>query len=259
MPPSLDGVRAKIDRAETHFKLVSELAAVVRDDYGVVRKKGYSPHFHTTSPEFVSVFLKLGQPRDDFPLVVGDCVHNLRTALDYIVYQLVLANNKTPTTNNLFPICNSSQSWNGALKRDRLCGVHLKAKTLIERLQPCHRPDNRPLWILSELENIDKHRALLTASAMLVQQRVTFSKDGAVGVDSSASFGGIERDGACLLGYDFGATDSGTGDDMEVQLQGTSLVAFEDAPVKDVFVVEQLRECIDFVKDRVVPRFDPFF
>lgn len=259
MTPSLDGVRAKIGRAEEHLKVAAELADVVRDGHSVIRKKGYDPNFTPASPEYVSLFLKLRQPREDFVLIVGDCVHNLRTSLDHLVWQLVLLNGGTPTTSNMFPICDTHGAWVGQLKRDRLCGVSLRAKTLIEGLQPYVSATNAPLWVLSELENIDKHRTLLSASAMLIGQRVTFVEpDGRVGIEATVA-GGLERDGAHLLGFDFGATDIGTGDDMEVQLEGTAYVAFEDAPVRDVPVIGQLRQCVEFVKDAVVPRFDPFF
>ena len=39
----------------------------------------------------------------DLSLVIGDAVHNLRSALDHLAWQLVLANGQTPTTQTAYP------------------------------------------------------------------------------------------------------------------------------------------------------------
>ncbi len=44
-------------------------------------------------------------------LVIGDIVHNLRSAFDHLAYQAVIAGGDTPTTNTEFPV-----SWDSADK-----------------------------------------------------------------------------------------------------------------------------------------------
>jgi len=41
---------------------------------------------------------------DHVALIAGDVLHNLRSALDYLVYALIRANGKTPSTSAGFPI-----------------------------------------------------------------------------------------------------------------------------------------------------------
>ena len=90
--------------------------------------------------------------------IIGDTISNLRSALDHIVWQLVLANGQTPTRRNAFPICAKKAEF-----QDRgtpmLGGVGSEPKAIIERFQPCNGGD-RALWVLNELSNIDKHRFL---------------------------------------------------------------------------------------------------
>jgi hypothetical protein len=43
-------------------------------------------------------------------LLAGDLVHNLRSALDHAVYQLVLGDKREPTTRTQWPMFSESQS-----------------------------------------------------------------------------------------------------------------------------------------------------
>lgn len=44
------------------------------------------------------------------PLRIGDCFQNLRSSLDYLVWELVLAVNNTPTNKHQFPICDKAEA-----------------------------------------------------------------------------------------------------------------------------------------------------
>ena len=97
-------------------------------------------------------------------IIIGDFLHNTRSALDHLVWQLVIANGQIPSNSNMFPICNDSLSFAHQISRGRLNGIPLQAHARIEALQPYQRGkplcDMHPLWILSELTNIDKHRSV---------------------------------------------------------------------------------------------------
>jgi hypothetical protein len=75
-----------------------------------------------------------------FRLIAGDCLQNLRSVLDYLVWQLVIANGKKPGRWNAFPVCLSPESYNKALKNNRLKGVAPEAKKIIKNLQPAFLP-----------------------------------------------------------------------------------------------------------------------
>jgi hypothetical protein len=109
------------------------------------------------------------QPPRNWGLLLGDGVHNLRSALDHMVWDLVTLYGGTPDSNTEFPIY-----WDGAKyglkgQADRkLAGVPPQAADLIERSQPYHGPTpcEHPLWVLHELDIIDKHRSILLAASV---------------------------------------------------------------------------------------------
>lgn len=122
----------------------------------------------------------------DWGVDIGEIVHNLRSALDSVVYRLVLANKQTPTNTTQFPIFLVRKSirtkpnrrgkpvpipqfegkalGNG---RSMLRGVCKEHQAMIERLQPYHRRRTdgakgrkHPLYWLKEINNADKHRLI---------------------------------------------------------------------------------------------------
>jgi len=98
-------------------------------------------------------------------LVLGDCLQNVRSALDYLIWELVLANQQTPGKHNMFPICTTEKSFKDAIRARRLEGVAPEPLALIDSLQPYRAGDldapGLPLTVLDELVNINKHRRVL--------------------------------------------------------------------------------------------------
>ncbi len=107
-------------------------------------------------------------PPDRWSVIVGEIIHDLRAALDNLVCALAYEYSKSPCEHTSFPIfgdANAYASARNAKRRDGtildpIAGVHPDAQAIIKALQPYHRPDFQrdPLWILSKLSNIDKHR-----------------------------------------------------------------------------------------------------
>jgi hypothetical protein len=103
----------------------------------------------------------------EIPLIIGDCVQNLRSALDYMVWEMVIAVGGQPSKRNAFPICTTAEAFDVEVDKKRLRGIsdpELIAK--IKTLQPYKNgngPEQDPLFILDELTNINKHRRILLA------------------------------------------------------------------------------------------------
>jgi len=111
-----------------------------------------------------------------FSVICGDTVHNLRSALDHLVWQLVLSEGrKRPGSRNFFPIYTDFDDFirevRSRKKKSRpgpLEGINPKgdAWTFIEDLQPYKRrelgmdPRAHQLAVLNRLSNTDKHRTL---------------------------------------------------------------------------------------------------
>jgi hypothetical protein len=101
-------------------------------------------------------------------VVIGEIVHNLRSALDHLIWQLVIKETGAPPTTNKtqFPIFDTLAGYQSRGEPVFLHGVGATAKTLIKAAQPFETGEghNNPLWHLHELSNWDKHRAIAFAA-----------------------------------------------------------------------------------------------
>ena len=90
--PSLSGPLGKVQRAEMHLRSFEAAWQKVIDSDAFtfiheVNADGVSHRYRAVDvPEL----------DDRWALVLGDCAHNLRSALDYLAYELVRANGGDP-------------------------------------------------------------------------------------------------------------------------------------------------------------------
>jgi hypothetical protein len=140
-------------------------------------------------------------PVDPLSVMLGECLHNLRSAVDLLAFDLAVAYTK-PLPDDIaesseFPIFGDQDrqghpgvgNRNFHLRRSKapkqpapssglhkIRGMHPGAQAIIEGLQPYRRgTDFRedPLWRLHVLDNINKHRLLhVTAAAGFLSLRV---------------------------------------------------------------------------------------
>jgi hypothetical protein len=99
--------------------------------------------------------------------LIGECLHDLRSALDHLAWQLVLKAKGTPTDNTHFPV-KDTDPGRDTKGRPRTPGVpggvSVPARALIREAQPYQwgpRYIEHPLWLLHQLWNIDKHRYVI--------------------------------------------------------------------------------------------------
>jgi hypothetical protein len=175
MEPTLWGVRLKLLRSRAHFaRLEVELPSVV-GGYRVSHYTDAKPHADGHGYGF---FFPKIEPLDSdrLALILGDCLYNLRCALDQLVYQLhVLRYNGTVPADvegrSAFPIREKRPVNRGncvlTSKWDAIKELPPHQRALIEHLQP-YNSGNQPhldrrrasLLELNTLNNIDKHRRL---------------------------------------------------------------------------------------------------
>src|SRR5215204_6186791 len=191
MTIDLSGPRAKIERAYEHRNaLESELVPVLngeRHQSQLSAKLDPDTGFH--------VFRVASMP-DSFQrrvaVIVGDLVHNLRSGLDQLAWQLVLDCSGRPTKPGeikriKFPI---------ETDRERLARTYTFSKispsdqALLDRAQPYNGLDDAELHgltILEELSNRDKHRTLNPSLVITNRGRVDGSVDAEVEVAGHAT------------------------------------------------------------------------
>jgi hypothetical protein len=173
---STRGALLKLDRASEHRQMV---------DIELNSYLGREP-FTTTgkaSVEGPGVDLRMTEPiPEHLAVLIGDCVQNMRVALDYLAWQSALRNHAKPQRFTSFPILASRDGWVGSgkqlgAKRTTCKDVGTDAQAVIESLQPYQQrfaPDPDPLWILNELARVDRHQVLHIAAASFSGTMHTF-------------------------------------------------------------------------------------
>lgn len=172
--PSLDGAQLKVGRAREHIDaLEAETAHFVNDS-------GAYEFYTEPDPETDGVIAKIhvhGTPPVHLALVAGDVVHNLRSALDHLVWQVGIADNKHVSSRSQWPIVMDGKNWPSEAG-DRLALLSPPHVEAIRLLQPfADMRDNSPgvmLGMLGALSNRDKHRLPLLVAAAARTGQLTF-------------------------------------------------------------------------------------
>jgi hypothetical protein len=170
---NLDGVRAKLARAnELIDGLDQEMTAWGRQEPWSML--GEFSDDRTTCTYTLSV--RVEAPLTRWALLVGDAVHNLRSALDHVVYALAVKDGeKDPPdweTNLQFPIADDDRAFNRHQRR-RNRQLRTATNEALRSVQPYNRresilpsplllPRDAPplLALVRDLDNRDKHRLL---------------------------------------------------------------------------------------------------
>lgn len=168
MAASLAGARAKVERARELFD------ALQRDEvHPWVEAQPYYVRwrFDAHAKRWSYDLINQGQaPPPRWGVIIGEIIHDLRSALDHLVWQLVISTGSTPTRESQFPIYSDRpRNRQGGMNRrarwaKMLTGVDHADATAIKALQPyrrTHRLLYCPLAELSALSNKDKHNVLL--------------------------------------------------------------------------------------------------
>ena len=161
LPP---GFIAKISRAKEHLaSLRTAFDAYLADGnaYSIIKQ------VDRQAGEYVfSIKLTKEAPLAEWALLIGDCFHNARTALDHLFWHLVIKQNPGGLPGNAstaqFPIIGQWATFNGRKNLKDWLGEG--AYTVIERLQPYNNPkgkDFSSLMFLHDFDILDKHRLLL--------------------------------------------------------------------------------------------------
>ena len=106
----------------------------------------------------------------DLLTAAGDVIHNLRGALDHLAYQMTMAHRPRTTEKELrgiyFPICKDKGAYEKAAKGyKKFFGA--EAIQLLDALKP-YKNGNEALYRLHDLNNISKHRLLLTMERYVI-------------------------------------------------------------------------------------------
>lgn len=166
----VQSIAAKLDRAEYHLGELQKLAesGAVSD---LVKTRTDRDRKRRVRIRVIAV----EEIPPEWSVWIGECVHDMRSALDHLAYGLnIVGSRQDPPPNgsdSQFPIYSTKARWR-RFRRQRTSNPRRKdpigyfprgARTTVESIQPYHGRKNdraglRRLSDLSELSNIDKHR-----------------------------------------------------------------------------------------------------
>lgn len=159
---------AKAERADQHIKELDRILRVFLDESPYrVSMKG--------NPQTGEIEWRLDSAKD-IPLcisaIAGDAIQNLRSVLDHMVHGLVIANRCVPKPGVTgFPICETAQEYAASKTRRKIEGIGQIATDSIDALEP-YKGGNETLWRLHRLNNVDKHRLLIPAAAVMAHHDI---------------------------------------------------------------------------------------
>jgi hypothetical protein len=153
----LDSARLKVERTWQHLE---QFNAQARSFFET------QPYAFTLGPAdgeegWTAIYVHVRRKAPDhLSLVFGDAVHNLRSALDHLAYQLALVLGTGPGRRTQWPIFDDAANF-ARLGDPYLAGIVEPQRTRVANLQPFKDPDGlRWLSLLHELDIADKHHVL---------------------------------------------------------------------------------------------------
>jgi hypothetical protein len=155
--------RRKVERAAKHIRDLDELLnTFAKSDFYSV-----SIEEHKGSNHVRIGIDKSGFSTTDAALIIGDALHNLKSALDMLYYQAMHETTGATDHRTRFPIRNEREELvaaiEGGLKKKLLADdpSALRIRDVIVDGVKAYKAGNRPLWALHDLNIRDKHQLLV--------------------------------------------------------------------------------------------------
>ena len=266
MAERIDGIRAKVQRAKENFAWLLQSHAEFMDlnPYGVVLDENPDARLRVWRARVSA------PPPAYWSLVAGDIVHNLRSSLDFVAFQLWDVNGRTGVREDgvyfhVFPHKPQRTPPDPpkieAARHRVVNELGASAAAIWDRLQPYRAGDSyeaHPLYVLHHLDIWDKHRLLnLNVYAVESQQGFIGGPGEHVHIEHLASLpGGIHgplADGAVLQSLTLGADTP----QVEMEVKFTLHITFEQGgPGRGKPLVKTLDDLISFV-DEAITKFAP--
>jgi hypothetical protein len=156
----LAGVQAKLERAEKH------IVDFRNQQKTFLESKPVSfTHILNEDTRHVDVTIDNIKPMPiELSLIMGDAIHNLRSALDLLVCQVFTRNSKSTDYDYIeFPIGMHLKSFLDKFEKHKgkLQLVGKPAIDILTKLEPYRGGKHHDLWVLHRLDIRDKHRLLI--------------------------------------------------------------------------------------------------
>lgn len=158
---ALDDIRLKLNQAEGHL---NALSAEVREIFGKHQVSIGAQH-NILDDSYTAILENAPQVRREWGVMLGDFLHNTRSALDHLISALVLVSGGTVHRRHQFPICDTPQGWQQRVVQPSptaswLGFIDPSHVAVIETVQAYQATGLKSLLILQRFSNADKHRLI---------------------------------------------------------------------------------------------------
>lgn len=166
------GCQEKLWRALEHFETLQAEIGKLKPEELVLFRTEPKPGVEDTLRTVVDA---VREPDLRLATILGDMVHNLRSSLDHLVFELAFLGlrGKSIPARTAFPGSTSKANWNSSYVQHTLLeGITQRHRAMLYRTQPCYRKrdsasaravarrNRSPSADLHDLWNDDKHRMI---------------------------------------------------------------------------------------------------
>ena len=260
------GARLKLGRARRH---IQELVGVINDYHA---KDPYVSRLERGDEEreYVLRSYFTREPPEELPVIIGDCLQNMRMSLEHVVWALARQERGRDPGHTAFPICKTREEFERRSNRD-IKHLPERARLVIGSLQPYitdgRSPDSAPLAQLNEYANVDRHRQLSVIYAdsdLYVDYHigrrlkdgtfVPFGREDNTVVDLGITSGALVHGGELMR---FKLTREVP--DLEVSYNTPHHIAFGKQYISLGPAPEALERMHDYITTMVLPNLAPYF
>jgi hypothetical protein len=254
----------KVRRAERHLDEVRAAMAAYAagDPYRAVRARQPRGQRHV----WLYRLEMMEEPDPMIPVIIGDCLYDLRSALDHLAVAMAPRKRKA---NAAFPV-ETTDPWARNAAGDfvydderrrsftaKVKGMPDEAIEMITKAQPYQREGSEleTLSLISRLENADKHRAPITVGHGVMNARSVVTVGGETIIQETCGF---RENGAEIA--KFGFRDRVPAEsEVTVEVSGTASVAIKVPDINGCFSMpESLEILIGWVRESAIPELAPF-
>ena len=238
--------RFKLERAEFHIDDLDTRLRAFLDQ----RPKPYEvvPELDPQFPPNTFRYVIRARPPRTWAGPAGDAVTNLRASLDHMIYALSIhwLRGREPDSSTAFVLTDESKAFKGRA-HEALSHLPDAVWSEVEALQSYHRarrPELGQLLALSTLVNADKHRSI----------QPTYTRVSIVARGKRHEFDRLNDGDRMVVRFD---PDSKA--DLEAVGFTTAIGFLLGRRDGQLVGIDGLRQIHDLIRDKVLPRFEPFF
>jgi hypothetical protein len=173
--PRFEGSRLKVERANKHISDIDSLlqAFVNSDFYNLTVEKDAD-----SGENVLRVAINAGIPAEEYALIIGDALHNLRSALDLVYYETVILCAGTPSKWTKFFVEDTREKLksrlDSALKKKQI--TKLVHSLIFDVVKP-YQTGNSAIWTLDDWNITDKHQLLVPVFKLVILNQVRFEDE----------------------------------------------------------------------------------